>query len=152
MPTRTVYHTILDPNGEPVPDFTIRFTVDPTAFTDDATYPHRSVTVTANESGYFAVDLVAGLRYRMDLVSAWGTSATGTDKYPADTKNVAIVVPEGITPISLADVRNLGAINPTAPGIDQLIANAVNAIGAYTQAEVDQMMDDLRNELAGFGN
>ena len=140
MPVRPVTGTIRTPTGEPWPEFTLDFTVTPSAYTLDAQYPYKSHEVTTGPDGTFSVDLVTGISYEVALTTAFDTTRSGT-RYPPGTRFI-VTVPEGEGPISLEELRALNE-PPRTPGIIDIVDGKADRDHTHIIDDVEGLQDAL---------
>lgn len=137
MSTRLVTGTILTPDGEPWDDFTVAFTLAPSTYGSDATYPERRVSVQTDAAGEFSVPLATNVRYDVaypDLVVTAGARSI-TPK----GSTFAVVVPEGEGAIRL-EALQASVLAPAPPNVLGVVAGMIDPLAARVD-DVDAALD-----------
>ena len=122
MATRILTGSIYDISENARPDFALQVVVSPTAITPTGIIPESTEPIATDDDGNFNIEVVTGIQLEVWLYDAFRRIGTTTNFGNGNIIKRGMVVPHGVSPITVQAVLAL-ATEPDAPGDLITLAN-----------------------------
>ena len=146
MATRILTGSIYDISENARPDFALQMVVSPTAITPTGIIPESTEPIATDDDGNFNIEVVTGIQLEVWLYDAFRRIGTTTNFGNGNIIKRGMVVPHGVSPITVQAVLALNT-EPDVGGDVETIINAL--LPDYVDAATDGIADAVAATVPG---